>query len=234
MSIVGEGNPLADGHIGAVDPAAVWRNELERLDPRSHAYTVMAQTLLELGIDAPPPQADHDEASLSAPPGFVGACAVDHEVVIPVDQFAVTVPLLRRRLQRRPTIAVGGTMLTTDGGRQVQLVDLRPELAASLDGIGPDEADGERLTFRFFHDLRTYLDRGWASDKVTRDKGPAGPCYTRVVGKKARAYWTPVSVREYGGVHVLTVARVADCGNDPQAEVRLYRRLFGMTLRHIN
>jgi hypothetical protein len=222
-----------------VDPAAVEYlhalcDELGTLNPKSYGYGVMAREITGLATEVGYPLAlfPHGERvnldDVAIPPAFVGATAIS-EIEIPGDQFTNMEPLLKD-----DTYVVDGVELMTDTDKLVRVVDLRPNLSPVLGDLAPDEAEGRRLDSHFHHDLRILLDKGWARNTVHRNSGSSGPCYSRYVGSKGRAFWGPVRVAEQGGNHVLTVARFADNGNSTSKEVALYRRLFGLTARNIN
>ncbi|HSX34238.1 MAG TPA: hypothetical protein VLF62_01165 [Candidatus Saccharimonadales bacterium] len=183
----------------------------------------------DLILSAPGVSAEgNPEVALPVPEAFTTATPISG-VEVPAEQFTHMEPLLGEGLY-----VVDGAELTTDAEKVVRVVDLRPQVAGVLGDIVPDAAETERLESHFYRDLRVYIDNGWARNAVRRNTGMSGPFYSRYVGAKSRTYWGPVRVVERDGNHVLTVARFAHNGNDPNKEVKLYRRLFGMTLRHIN
>ncbi len=223
---------MADGQIGApgvFDPVAAWRQELAGLDPRSHEYGEMVRTLIDLGVDLP--ASSEPALDSEAPPGFIGATVLAGTLEVPARQFAHTVPPLSHK---NGPYVVEATELTTDTAKRVRVVDLRPALNGELHGIAPNAADQLRVTRSFYFALRSYVDTGWSDDIVVRHgtRG-SGPCYARAGSLKARAYWTPVRVVEEGGDHVMTVARVGDCGDDPNHEIDFYRRVLGIKLHKI-
>jgi hypothetical protein len=216
---------------GAFASIATWQAELSGLDPRSHDYQVLAQVVTELAFEAGVvlPSFAVGLVAAEVPPAFVSATPLDEALEVPADQFRLVPPLYGRG-----TYELYGTELITDDDRRVRLVDLRPKLTARLDDVAPSPGEATRLDSHFYHDLRLLVERGVARNIVRRNGGGgAGPCYTRVVGMKSRSFWSPVRVVERQGEHVLTVARLADCGADASKEVTLYRRLFGITMRGI-
>jgi hypothetical protein len=231
-------NRCSDGDP-AVASLLAWHAELSGLDPRSHQYRHTAQLLADLAFEAGvllpaemlgPAPADQDAPNeVPVPPAFASAVLLDAPVEVPAEQFRL-IPLLCRPDK---TYVVEATELGTDDGRVVRLVDLRPQTAAQLDDVRPTADDAARLDSHFYHDLHQMVERGKARNVVRRQHGGSGPCYTRIVGKKTRSFWAPVQVVESGGEHVLTVARIADCGARADQEVKAYRRLFGLTMRGI-
>jgi hypothetical protein len=233
MNVGHEEIPPVEGQAGVLDPLAVWREELARHHPKSHEYQELALALADLAAEVgigPAAAEPGLESEAELPPPAFSLVSHPAPLEVPGAQFRDAVPLLHRQSAYLLSVAE----LTTDGGRRVRLVDLRPELASHTHDITPQGAEVGRLDSRFYHDLRFYVDKGWSRNVVHGLGGIANACYTRIVGSKARAYWRPVRVWEHGAEHVLTVARIADCGGDQRNEIALYRRLFGVTLRHVD
>jgi hypothetical protein len=224
------------GQAVGSDPFAAWCEELALHDPRSYEYQQLAAVIIELAdstgrpVDLSPEalgRVDSAEAAPPVPPAFVGATALS-EVRVPAEQFTLIPPL-----QGDGVYVVDGTTLTSDIGKIVRVIDLRPQLADSLNDIAPDAAESRRLDSHFYHDLRQFVEKGWARNSVHRGGRSSGPLYSKYMGSRARTFWSPVRVVEESGAHVLTVARLADNGNGADKEVTLYRRIFGLTARNI-
>jgi hypothetical protein len=223
------------GQAVGSDPFAAWCDELQQHDPRSYEYRQLAAVIAELADSAGCPvdlspealgRVGSAEAVPPVPPAFVGATALS-EVRVPAEQFTLIPPLKGDGIY-----VVDGVTLTSDIGKVVRVVDLRPQLADSLDDIAPDAGEARRLDSHFYHDLRLFVEKGWARNSVHRNSRPSGPLYSKYMGSKARTFWGPVRVEE-DDAHVLTVARFADNGNGSDKEVTLYRRIFGLTARNI-
>lgn len=224
-----------------VDPAAAdYLNtlcqELGALHPKSYEYGRLAKEIADLATEAGCPltlpllgeRAISGSEAPAVPPGFVGATALQG-IEVPARQFEDLIP----PLGGEGTYVLDGTQLVTDGDRSVRLLDCRPMLEPIIHDISPKGDEADRLDSRFCHELRLYVDTGWAVNTVRRTGRRSGPCYTRVIGGKARALWGPVKVIDTGEDHVLTVARYGDCGWDASKERALYRRVLGLTLRGV-
>lgn len=230
---LGAEHSATEGQADKLDLLACMQAELlQEHDPRSYEYrqdaAALAALALEAGVDL---TTLRDEETTETPPlAFTGVTHLK-PLEVPASQFGHTIlPLYKREAVYMADVVE----LKTDSGKRVRLVDLRPELVGRLDDIAPSPAEAAHLDSHFYGDLRRYVDTGWARNTVKGHGGRVHAYYTRVVSTKLRAFWGPIRAVGQDELRVPMIARFADSGNGSHKEIDLYRRLFGMTLRHVD
>jgi len=154
-----------------------------------------------------------------APEGFSSSLLIPNGANIPTEQFkGVIFSLASAEKQLTPDVQV----LTTDIGRSVRLLDLRPFMTSRVRGEGPESVkERDRLDRSFYQDLKYFAEHGRARNALVSHTGIK---YTKLGGTKSRAFWMPVSDSTSDGIPA--IARIADNRNSIAAEKDLHRRVF--------
>lgn len=213
-----------------------WQGEIQELPigslERQDMETTLHSMLGEMGLghlDLLPVAHPSDEPITETTPesviGFSEQYLFGQKAVVDVDQFSDIKGLQAGNQEK---LHVELTEITTDTGKKIRYCDLRPYMSKSIQKSGPESKKTQaKLDLLFKRDLKYLAETGTPRNTVTNVKGVS---YTKYGGTKVRAYWMPIH-DENAPKGVITVARLADCGDSVSAEQALYNSLFGLKLK---